>query len=107
MKFKPISFIFGALFALVTSLAIGQSTQNGQPILTWSDIMRAWPQVIDLNPTEPYPCTDTDRGRIAYVDNNGDFKEAFLCQCGVDADDATPAWVKVNDPTADCFVVFM
>jgi hypothetical protein len=61
------------------------------------------PQVVDAAPVQPYTCAVGQRGRLIYVDDNNDTAEAYLCFCGVDADDATYIWLKVEAPAVNCF----
>jgi len=67
------------------------------------DGLPVWPQVVSATPTEPFACAVGVRGKLIYVDDTNATAESFLCFCGTDADDATYIWLRVADPTANCF----
>jgi hypothetical protein len=62
-----------------------------------------YPQVIAAVPAAPFACAATQLGKVIYVDDNNDTAEAYLCFCGLDADDTTPIWLKAENPATDCF----
>lgn len=86
--------LLGSAF-LIAAVTYVDSTGKGTP--------RIQPQVVAAVPSQPYACDVNQRGRLLYVDDTDDTAESYLCFCGVDADDATYAWLKVEDPATDCF----
>ena len=62
-----------------------------------------YPQVVAAVPAAPFACAAAHIGKIIYVDDNNDTAEAFLCFCGIDADDVTHIWLKAESPATDCF----
>ena len=61
------------------------------------------PQVVNAAPAQPFTCDAGVRGVMIYVDDTDDTAEAFICFCGVDADDSTYIWLRAGDSTQDCF----
>jgi hypothetical protein len=93
------NILIGFLFATVLFFIVGFSFQNGN--LIWTTVV--YPQVISAAPAQPFACTIATRGTIIFVEDTDDTAESFLCTCGIDADDATYIWLRVADPTANCF----
>jgi len=61
------------------------------------------PQQVAAVPAAPHACDAAHLGQLIYVDDNNDTAESFLCFCGIDADDSTHIWLKVEAPATDCF----
>lgn len=59
--------------------------------------------VTHATPTEPYDCVVGVTGVIIHVNDSNDTAESYLCYCGVDADDASYEWFKVQNPAVNCF----
>lgn len=64
---------------------------------------QVYPQVVDAAPSQPFACAAAHLGKVIYVDDTNDTAEAYLCFCGLDADDTTPIWLKAENPATDCF----
>lgn len=95
---KFILVVLGLLLVAIVSLAATTYVDNaglGSPMVQ--------PQVVAAAPAEPYACVAAQRGRLIYVDDTNSGTEAYLCFCGVDADDATYIWLKVEAPATNCF----
>ena len=90
-----VILIMFSLFGVCAAITYVDSAGIGSPIVQ--------PQVIAAVPAQPYACAVAHRGRLLYVDDNNDTNEAYLCFCGVDADDSTYIWLRVEDPNVDCF----
>jgi hypothetical protein len=67
------------------------------------DGIPVYPQEVGATPAAPYTCSVTHRGKMIYVDDSNDTAEAYLCFCGVDADDSSYVWLKAEAPATDCF----
>ena len=90
-------FLF--LIVIVGLFLVGfVATQNGELIIS-----AMHPQIVNTTPSQPFVCSATYRGVVIYVDDTDDTKEAYLCFCGVDADDVTYIWLKVDNPANNCF----
>ena len=95
---KIIVALILAIAIFVTAVVYAtNSTTDGAPIFV------ATPQVVAAVPAAPFTCAIGVRGWLIYVDDTNDTAEAYTCFCGVDADDATYIWLKVQDPAVDCF----
>ena len=42
-------------------------------------------------------------GVMIQVNDSNDTAESYMCFCGVDANDATYIWLKVQNPAVNCF----
>jgi len=89
------------IIALASVLLLGADVQYVDTAGRGSPMVQ--PQVVEAVPAQPYACAAAHRGRLLYVDDTNDTAEAYLCFCGVDADDTTYIWLKVQDPAVNCF----
>ena len=92
--FVGIILLFGVL-SLAADVTYIDTAGKGSP--------KVQPQVVATVPAQPYACAVGQRGRLIYVDDTNDTAEAYLCFCGVDADDNTYVWLKAEDPATNCF----
>mgnify|MGYP001568262241 CR=1 FL=1 len=59
--------------------------------------------VTNVTPAEPYACAVGVSGVMIQVNDSNDTAESYMCFCGVDANDATYIWLKVQNPAVNCF----
>jgi hypothetical protein len=85
------TFLFSLLLGAVKYM---DNNQLGYPV---------YPLVISDSPSAPFTCDIDQKGKVIYVDDNDDGAEAYLCFCGVDADDTNYEWFKYEAPATDCF----
>lgn len=99
---RSLIFLSALLLALVNFSAFPSHIADGvlQPDIGRNPLKT---YVIAAVPTAPYTCRLGAVGDYIYVDDTNDTAEAYICFCGVDADDTTYLWLKVEDNTADCF----
>lgn len=93
------TFLLGLLAGLVVVCLLGKTRYEDNA----GDGIPVQPQVVSASPSAPFACALGVRGKMIYVDDTDDTAESYLCFCGVDADDATYIWLRVADPTANCF----
>ena len=93
--FILILLLIGLSNFVIASVTYVDSAGLGSP--------KIQPQVSDAAPSEPYDCVAAQEGRIIYVDDTNDGAESYVCFCGVDADDTSYEWFKVQDPAVNCF----
>lgn len=86
---------------LLSLLLLGADVKYVDTVGIGSPIIQ--PQIVAAVPAQPYACVIAQRARVIYVDDTNDTDEAYLCFCGVDADDSTYIWLKIEDPNTDCF----
>lgn len=89
-----LAMLLVLVFGLLGATRYVDNSGDGIPI---------YPQVVDAAPSAPFTCAVGVRGKFIYVDDSNDTAEAYLCFCGVDADDSTYIWLKAQDPTVNCF----
>jgi hypothetical protein len=92
--------LVGVLVTFLFICLLGSTTHLDQAGLGTPAVQ---PQVVSAAPAEPFVCDATQRGRFVYVDHNDDTDESFVCFCGVDADDATYVWLRMDDTAVNCF----
>lgn len=80
-------------------LTVGGNIVDGESV----NVRYVSPQQVAAVPAQPHACDASHLGQLIYVDDSNDTTESYLCFCGLDADDTTHIWLKVADPTANCF----
>ena len=94
MKTFKILFIISLFLAVISLAAARFSSDRGR---TYLKIISA------AVPAEPYDCTADNEGELLYVNDTNDTDESYTCFCGIDADDTTYEWFKLEEPNTDCF----
>ena len=100
MRKQVCFFLIGTLATFLFLCLLGSTTHLDQAGLGTPAIQ---PQVVSAAPAAPFTCELAQQGRFVYVDDTDDTAESFVCFCGVDADDATYIWLRLDNPAVDCF----
>jgi len=59
--------------------------------------------VINAAPAQPYACDAAHLGDFVYQDDTNSGTVAYICVCGIDADETTHVWLRINRTDINCW----